>query len=187
MKRITLLSITIFLLSFSSKAGDTTRFYAMPHLNLVPKTGQTAITLGLDAAYSPLYRFFVGASYQQIVNKFMPLTEKDNRKELTSRWGGLLFNYQLKNNEFYKIYTHLGVGRGVLDIIIDEEGALPDERELYSYLQTGINFDVLISQSFSFSMGWQYRFVSEIDYKNVSSSDIAGISGQIGIRYMLNK
>ncbi len=187
MKNIFLSLALSSMISICSLATDSTKFYLMPHVQLVPKTGQTGITLGADAAYSPIHRFFVGVSYQQIVNRFMPLTEDDIRKELTSKWGGLKFEYQAVNHEKYKVYTHVAGGAGILDIIIDEAGALPDEQENYSYFQLGVNFDMPISYSFSISLGWQYRFVSEIQYKNVTSQDIGGVSSQFGLRYFFNR
>lgn len=190
MKNIKKLLILSLLINFSSNytfASDTTKAFLLPFVQMVPKTGQTAISAGLNASYSPINKFFIGVSYQSVLNSFMPLTEKDTRKELTSSWGGLIFDYNILNREVYRVYTNVGVGMGLLDIIIDEPGALPDENEIYQYLQVGASFDVPISKQFFFSLGWQYRFISEIDYKNVSASDIGGVSGKFGIRYLFLK
>lgn len=168
-------------------AADTTKAFILPFVQLVPKTGQTAITIGANASYSPINKFFVGVSYQSVMNSFMPLTEKDVRKELTSSWGGVIFDYNILDREVYRVYTNIGLGMGLLDIIIDEPGALPEEDEIYQYLQIGANFDVPLSKRFFFTLGWQYRFISEINYKNVNSSDIGGISGKFGIRYLFLK
>lgn len=187
MKRLTLLSAFALLLISASFAVDSTRFYAKPSVNFVPKTGQTAVVLGMETAYSPIHRFFIGVTYRHVMNQFMPLTETDTRKELTSSWGGIKLNYQIANQETFKVYTHLTGGRGLLDIIIDEDGALPDEQEWYSFAQAGINFDMPVHPSLNITIGLDYRFVSEIQYKNVTAQDISGLSGQIGLRYVLQK
>lgn len=185
-KIITFVIIVAFTWNYSS-AADSTKAYVNPFVQFVPKTGQTAIAPGINAAYSPVHKLFVGISYQGVVNSFMPLTEDDTRKEFTSSWGGLIVDYQIFDREVYSMYANLGLGMGLIDIVIDELGALPEESETYQYIQLGAMFDVPINRNLSFTMGLQYRMVSDINYKNVSSSDISGASGVLGIRYIFLK
>ncbi len=186
MKKNYFFSLFVLLAIQFNVQANKPQFYIQPNVQFVPKTGQTAIVLGASSGYSIFNNFYVGGQFNHVVNRFMPLTEEDSRMRLTSSWGGLSFDYMILNYDTYKFFVTSSLGGGLIDIVADQEGVVPDERAFYSYGQLGVLCDIPVHRVLHLTLGYNYRIVSNIDYKNVNARDIGGISGQIGIRWILD-
>ncbi len=192
MKKFTFL-LSIMLLSSPLYAQQETLFdseiesggYGGPVIQFGEIVNGSGIFFGGQGGWIINHMFVIGGKGYALVNE-VDIPNAQNLK-LEFACGGILLEYIISSDQVlhFSVGSMIGAG-GVKYAIKDHE--LPHVDVNYGddgfiVLEPGAHVILNVAPIFRISLGANYRFISGVEYGDLSNSDLSGISAQIALKF----
>ncbi len=148
--------------------------------------GSTALIPGINAGVVINDKFYLGLVYKYIATENTPTGELENLY-LDQRWGGVRCEYSIKPWKI--VHLNFPIEAGISHIELDLKDAyenhamaIPTNDASFGYLEPGIALEINLMKYVKLNLSTCYRFVSEIKYRNLSRTDLAGINCAISFK-----
>ncbi len=148
--------------------------------------GSTALIPGVNAGVVINDKFYLGLVYKYIATENTPTGELDNLY-LDQRWGGIMWEYSINPGKI--VHQNFPIEAGFSHVELDLKDAyenhamaIPTNDASFGYLEPGIALEVNMIKYVKLNMSVCYRLVSEIDYRNLTRKDLAGINFAISFK-----
>lgn len=146
--------------------------------------------LGLEVGFFALQNLVVGGEYYYLFDRSVvfDIDDEGRKAALKFDYFGAKIDYFITDNNFLPVSVGLNAGLGKLSY--SNVIGVPINNDLsgdwVSYLEPGANLYYYISPSIMMDISLAYRFVSGVEYKNLSNSDISGLVGGLGVSFVLH-
>ena len=147
--------------------------------------GQNGVFMGGQGAWIINHKLALGGKGYALIS-ISDVPELNNVKMEFGCWGGLI-EYIVKSDNLVHLNFNTMIGAGgvryaVKDYQYDHSEVDYTEDALF-VIEPGMDADLNIHKNFRIGIGVYYRLVSGVDYADLSSSDLNGISGQITLKF----
>ena len=127
-------------------------------------------------------KFTFGAFYGFSLNDIDPESETVNGIYMDFRSYGGFAEYTIRPSELIHFSFPLFIGAGEVEMDNDEGSAGLGEENFF-LVEPGALLEINLHKYVRFNIGASYRFVGDMSYRNMSSSDISGLTGQVGLKF----
>ena len=192
MKKLALL-ITTVLLTLTATAQEETLLggelsnggYGAFLTKLGSINGSTGVYMGGQGAWVINHKLSIGGKGYALISP-LEVPDLDNIKLEFGCWGGL-FEYTIASDRLIhlNISTMIGAG-GVRYSVKDyqyDHSPIDFSEDAVFVMEPGIDAEINIHKNFRIGLGLYYRYVTEIDYADLTSADLNGLSGQITFKF----
>lgn len=145
----------------------------------------TGFFVGTQGGWIINHKFVLGAMFNGLVNT-VEIEGMENTK-LRVDYGGVLLEYVFAPDNLihFNVQSVIG-GGGVYYEVIDYQN--PSANVNYSpdsffVWEPGANVIVNVTKNFRIGIGMTYRYVTGVQYENLSNSDLRGINGQFFLKF----
>ena len=194
--KIGMVCLLSFLLSFTLKAQNENEartlfkngsfenigFMVAPSYGYTRMDGTSASLANIRTGVIIQDKFTVGAFYGFSLNDINPESENTPNVYMDFRSYGGFVEYTIRPSELIHVTFPLFIGSGEVEMDNDEGSAgLGEENVLL--IEPGALLEINLNRYIRFNIGASYRFVGDMDYRNMDNSDISGLTGQVGLKF----
>lgn len=127
-------------------------------------------------------RFTAGGFFHLSVNDFVPVSEIEPNLYMDYRAGGGLLEYTLFSDRLFHLTIPLLIGVG--EVEMDSESGSPGLGESnFFLLEPAALLEVNLHKNVRLNLGAAYRFIGDMTYRNLDQRDLAGLTGQVGLKF----
>ena len=186
--------LLVVILSYPTMAQDETLIsgevesggYGAPIFKVGQITGTTGIFVGGQGGWIINHSFVLGGKGYGLANN-VDIEGSQNLK-LDFGCGGVLLEYIFSSEKLLHVGINTMIGAGGVcyaekDYSNDYEKEVDYNSSSFFVLEPGINLDINVSSYFRIGAGVTYRYVSGVEYENLSNSDLSGVSAQILFKF----
>jgi len=192
--RIITAVLFVALLPYSSMAGDETLLsgeiesggYGGPLCQIGEINGSTGVFVGGQGGWIINHRFVLGGKGYALVNS-VDAEDSPNLK-LEFGCGGVMFEYMPFSEKLLHLSIHSMIGAGgvryvVEDYQTDDDDDVNYNEDAFFVLEPGVDEILNVTKVFRIGAGVAYRYVSDVEYEDLTNSDLSGVSGQVVLRF----
>jgi hypothetical protein len=185
--------LMVVLLYFPVMAQDETLFsgeiesgwYAAPLFKVGQINSESGIFLGGQGGWIINHRLVLGLSGYGLVNE-VEIKDAQNLK-LKFGCGGVFLEYIFSSDKLLHLSLQSIIGAGSVRYDVkkyeDDHDDVNYNDAAFFVLEPGINLLLNVSTNFRIGAGATYRYVSGVEYENLSNSDLSGVSAQILFKF----
>ena len=186
--------LLVVILSYPAMAQDETLIsgevesggYGAPIFKVGPINGATGIFVGGQGGWIINHSFVLGGKGYGLVNN-VDIEGSQNLK-LDFGCGGVLLEYIFSSEKILHVVINTMIGAGGVryaekDYSNDYEGEVDYNSSSFFVLEPGINLDLNVSSYFRIGAGVTYRYVSGVEYENLTNADLSGVTGEIVFKF----
>ena len=147
--------------------------------------GNTGVFMGGQGSWVINHKLAIGGKGYALISPF-DVAGLENIKMEFGCWGGLL-EYIIASDNLLHLNINAMIGAGgvrysVKDYRYDHSEIDYNEDAMF-VVEPGIDAELNIHKNFRIGLGVYYRFVSGVDYADLTNSDLSGLSGQITLKF----
>lgn len=154
-----------------------------PSMEFSQMDGATAAIFNIRSGVLWNDRIGIGAFYQLSVNDMVPESETLDGIYMDYRAAGGFLEFTIMPERVFHVTlpVYFGAGEVQMDNLDgDNEPGLGEEN--FFMVQPNLLLEVNIHENVRFNLGAGYRFVGDMQYRNLNESDISGLSLIAGIK-----
>lgn len=168
------------------KENSKIRYFINPSCQVGEIAGNTAILPGLGTGIVFNNQIYLGINYKFIASESTPKGEPDNQLYLDQHYYGLKFEYAIQPEKVVHVSfpIELGVGETELDLkdSYEDENLIPTDDAWFWYLEPGVSLEINLYKYLKINLGAEYRFLSNVAFRNLTSKDLSGTNYSIGVK-----
>jgi hypothetical protein len=147
--------------------------------------GETGIFMGGQAAWLINHKFAIGGKGYALISPY-DVAGLNNVKMEFGCWGGLI-EYVIASDKLFHLNVNTMIGAGgvrysVKDYRYDYSEVDYSEDAVF-VIEPGLDAELNVHKNFRIGLGAYYRLVSNVDYADLTNSDLSGLSGQITFKF----
>ena len=147
--------------------------------------GESAIFMGGQGGWVINHRFVIGGKGYGLIDR---VEVSPNIKLEFGCWGGLL-EYIIASNKIVhaSIQSMIGAG-GVRYAVIDHgqpHAQINYSEDAFFVLEPGVHLVLNVNKFFRIAAGATYRYVTGVEYEDLTNSDLSGLSGEVVFKFGL--
>lgn len=124
----------------------------------------------------------IGGFYGLSINDIQTQSETVSGVYMDYRIYGGFLEYTTSPSELFHFTFPLFIGAGEVETDNDE-GSAGFGEENFFLVEPGAFLEINLLKNVRFNVGATYRFVGEMNYRNLNQNDISGVTGQIGLKF----
>lgn len=161
---------------------DDLGYFIAPQLGLTQIDGSMAALFQLRSGINIKDKYSIGAYFNISLNEIYPESEilPDIYMDYWSVGG--FFEYTLYSKKLVHITAPIYFGYGEVEMD-DDEGDLEFNEENFFQVEPSLLVEVNLHRNLRLNVGAGYRFVSKMNYRNISNNEISGFTGYIGLKF----
>jgi len=172
--------------SIFGKENPKIGYFINPSFQFGEIAGNTAILPGLGAGVVFNNQIYLGINYKFIASENTPKGEPDNRLYLDQRYLGLKFEYAIQPEKVVHVSfpIELGTGETELDLkdSYEDDRVVPTGDDWFCYFEPGVALEINLYKYLRLYFGVEYRFLSDVTFRNLTAKDFSGMNFSIGIK-----
>jgi len=159
--------------------------YGAPVAKFGQIKGQTGIFVGGQGGWIINHAFVIGGGGYSLVNDIKATTDDLGRVlYLDFSYGGLLMEYIIASRKLVHFSIHSLIGVGHVNYRLKDY----DDSDYYGsdrffVLEPGANLMLNLHKNIRIGVGATYRYVSDVDYGELSNSDLRGVTAQLILKF----
>jgi hypothetical protein len=159
-------------------------FYGAPMYGYSQIDGSNVSLIGFRGGVSIKDRFSVGAFYNISINQIRPNSETIPNIYMDYWAAGGLIEYTAFSKKLVHLTFPLHFGYG--EVQMDSEFDSPDLDEANFFLvEPTALLEINLHKYARLNIGAGYRFIENMTYRNLTQTDLSGLTGYIGLRFGL--
>ncbi|TRX58741.1 hypothetical protein FNH22_12760 [Fulvivirga sp. M361] len=166
------------------KKGEKPKFMVAPGYGYTRMDGISVSLANIRAGMILQDKFTFGGFYSFSLNEIVPQSETLPDTHMDFRSYGGFVEYTLSPTDRIHFTFPLFIGRGEVEMDNDEGGAGLGE-EGFFLLEPGALLEINLYKNVRFNLGATYRFIGDMNYRNMSQRDISGLTGQVGLKFLI--
>ncbi len=166
------------------KKREKQRFIVAPSYGYTRMDGAGASLANIRAGMILQDKFTFGGFYGFSLNDIVPESETLPDTYMDFRSYGGFVEYTLRPTERIHVTFPLFLGRGEVEMDNDEGSAGLGE-ESFFLLEPGALLEINLHKNVRFNLGATYRFIGDMNYRNMNQHDISGLTGQVGLKLLI--
>jgi len=159
--------------------------YGAPVVKFGQIKGQNGIFVGGQGGWIINHAFVIGGGGYGLVNDIKAVTDDLGRVlYLDFSYGGLLMEYIIASQKLvhFSIHSLIGAGRVSYRDKDDNDGDDYGSDQFF-VLEPGANLMLNLHKNIRIGVGATYRYVSDVDYGELSNSNLRGVTAQLIIKF----
>jgi hypothetical protein len=102
--------------------------------------------------------------------------------------GGFMLEYTPYSEKLLHLSLHGMIGAGgvryaVKDYKTDNDDDVNYNEDAFFVLEPGVDAILNVTEAFRVGAGLAYRYVNDVEYEDLTNSDLSGVSGQVVLRF----
>jgi hypothetical protein len=156
-------------------------FFVAPSYGLTQMDGSTASLLNLRGGISYKDKFAFGAYFNTSMNQINPQSETVPNVYMDYWSVGGFAEYTLFSKKLVHVTfpLYIGVGEVQMDNKMGDAGL--GEASFFT-IEPSALLEINLHKYVRFNVGTGYRFVGEMNYRNLNQSDLSGLTGYVGLK-----
>lgn len=126
-------------------------------------------------------KFSFGGFFNFSINDVIPKSETIPGIYLDYKTFGGFFEYTIYSKNSVHATFPLLIGGGEIEMDGDESEVNLGEAHFF-LLEPGVLLEINIHKYVRFNIGVKYRWIGNVNYRNLSQSDVSGLMGQVGLK-----
>ena len=167
---------------FSGGSLENARFMIAPSYGYTQIDGAAASLINIRAGIMLQDKFTLGVFYGLSINNIDPESETVPDVYMDFRSYGAFAEYTLRPSELIHVTFPLFIGGGEVEMD-NEEGSAGLGEANFFLLEPGALLELNLHKNIRFNIGATYRFIGDMDYRNMDQQDISGFTGQVGLKF----
>ena len=167
---------------FKGGSLENMGFMITPSYGYTQMDGADASLINVRAGVILKEKFTIGAFYGFSINEIDPESETVTNVYMDFRSYGGFVEYTLRPSELIHVTFPLFIGGGEVEMD-NEEGSAGLGEENFFLLEPGALLEVNLHKNIRFNIGATYRFIGDMNYRNMDQQDISGFTGQVGLKF----
>jgi hypothetical protein len=159
-------------------------FFVAPSFGFTQMDGSAASLFNLRGGVNLKDKFSVGAYFNTSLNDIKPKSETLPNVYMDYWTVGGFTEYTLLAKKMIHLSFPLYVGYGEVQMDNENGDARLGEANFFQVEPSAL-LEVNLHKYVRFNMGAGYRFVGQVNYRNFNQSDLAGITGYVGLKFGL--
>ncbi len=159
-------------------------FFVAPSIGFTQMDGSAASLFNLRGGVNVKDRFSVGAYFNTSLNEIRPESETLPNVYMDYWTVGGFTEYTLFSKKMVHLSFPLYVGYGEVQMDNENGEARLGEANFFQVEPSAL-LEVNVHKYVRFNLGAGYRFVGQMNYRNFNQSDLAGITGYVGLKFGL--
>jgi len=157
-------------------------FFVAPSYGFTQMDGSSATILNLRGGISFKDKFTLGGYFNISHNESQPLSETIPNAYLEYWTVGGLAEYTLLSKKVIHLTFPLYVGYGEVQMY-NENGIAGLGKENLLQIEPSALLEVNLFKYTRLNLGAGYRFVGEMEYRNMNQSDLSGLTAYFGLKF----
>ena len=150
-----------------------------------PINGSTGFFVGAQGGWIINHRFVIGGMFNGLANKIE--VEGMQNIKLQVDYGGAILEYIFASDNLvhFNVQSMFG-GGGVYYEVIDYQNPhnnINFSPDSFFVWEPGANAIINVTKHFRIGIGATYRYVSGVEYEDLTNSDLRGITGQFFLKF----
>ncbi|UJP66576.1 hypothetical protein [Mongoliitalea daihaiensis] len=166
-----------------SIAKEDIGFILVPTIGFTQMDGSNAAIFNLRGGISYQENFSFGAYFNTSINQIRPQSETLTNVYMDYWTVGGFGEYTWKPSKLVHLTFPLFVGFGEVQMDNEAGDAGLGEANFFQIEPTAL-LELNLHKHVRFNLGAGYRIVSNMEYRNFNQSDISGLIGQIGLKFI---
>ena len=192
MKRLTVIMVAI-LLSVTVFAQEKTFFNGEMHnggygaffTKAGTINGKTGVFMGGQGTWLINHKIGLGGKGYALISPF-DVSGLDNIKMEFGCWGGV-FEYVIASDQLIHVNINTMIGAGGVRYSVknyqNDHSPIDYSEDAVFVVEPGIDAEFNIHKNFRIGIGAYYRFVSNVEYADLSNKDLSGFSAQLTLKF----
>lgn len=156
-------------------------FFVAPSIGMTTFDESTAALFNLRSGVQIKDKFALGGYYQVSLNEIIPQSETIPGIYMDYWSAGGFVEYTLLSKKL--IHLTLPVYAGYSEVEMDNDFGLARLGEAnFLQLEPSLLLEVNLLKNVRFNAGAGYRFVGQMNYRNLDETDMSGLTGHIGLK-----
>lgn len=161
-------------------------FFLAPSFGFTQMDGSSASLFNLRGGLSIKDKFSVGAYFSTSLNQINPESEILANVYMDYWSAGGFVEYTLLQKKIFHLSLPLYIGYGEVQMD-NENGNTGLGESNFFQIEPGALLEINLHKNLRFNIGAGYRFVGDMEYRNLNQSNISGITGYIGLKFGIFK
>lgn len=158
--------------------------FGAPVVKFTEVDGKFGLIIGGRGGWIMNHSFVLGGGVYGLVNEIdSDFLFEGKLIPLMMGYGGFEMEYIYSPNSLVHFSIYLLLGGGGLTYKEYSDWYSPDITDNFWIAEPAVNIELNVSSFFRISAGLGYRFISEIDLGDITSSDIDGIGGMLTFKF----
>lgn len=159
-------------------------FFVAPSYGLTQMDGSTTSLFNLRGGINFKDKFSFGAYFNTSLNEIRPQSETIQNIYMDYWTVGGFAEYTLFSKKVVHLSFPLYVGYGEVEMD-NENGDTGLGEANFFQIEPSALLEVNLHKYVRFNIGAGYRFVGQMNYRNLNQSDISGLTGYVGLKFGL--
>jgi hypothetical protein len=161
-------------------------YFLSPSYGITQMDGSATSLFNLRGGINVKDKFSLGAYFTRSLNEINPQSETIPNIYMDYWSSGGFVEYTLLSKRIFHITLPLSFGIG--EVQMDNETGDPGLGEAnFFQLEQAVLLEINLHKYVRFNLGTGYRFVEQMNYRNLNQSDISGLTGYAGLKFGLFK
>ncbi len=157
-------------------------FMALSGFNYSKIDKSNAVLIHLRSGIVIKDKITIGGFLNTSVNDIIPKSETIPGIYLDYKTYGFFCEYTIFSNNLVHATFPVLIGGGELEMNEYEADLNLGEVHFFN-VEPGVFLELNIYKYIRFNVGFTYRFIGNVNYRNMNQSNISGFSGQIGLKF----
>ncbi len=192
MKKLTVIMVTV-LMSATVFAQGKTLFSGEMHnggygaffTKVGSINGKTGVFMGGQGTWLINHKIGLGGKGYALISPF-DVSGLDNVKMEFGCWGGLI-EYVIASDQLIHVNINTMIGAGGVRYSVKNYGndhsPVDYSEDPVFVVEPGIDAELNIHKNFRIGIGVYYRFVSNVEYADLTNNDLSGFSAQLTFKF----
>jgi hypothetical protein len=125
----------------------------------------------------------LGGFYSLSVNQIRPKSETAPNLYMDYRAAGGFVEYTIFSNKLLHLTFPLFIGGGEIEMDNDNGSNLELGERNFFLIEPNVMAELNLHKHVRLNLGTGYRFVGNMNYRNMNQADISGVVGSIGLKF----
>ena len=164
--------------------ASNTDLFISPSYLITQMDGGNSTIFNLRGGIGFKDTFTVGAYFATSHNESIPESETTTDVYMEYWSVGGFFEYTLLSKKVLHLTFPLYVGYGQVEMY-NTDGIAGLGNENFYQIEPSVVLEINLFSNARFNIGAGYRFVGEMEYRNINQSDLSGLSAYFGLKFGL--
>lgn len=168
----------------TSLSAENPGFFLAPAYGMSSMDGSVASLFNLRGGLSLKDKISFGGYFSTSLNPILPESETVQAVYMDYWTLGGFVEYTLSSKKAFHLTFPLYIGYGEVEMDNEIGDAGLGEANFFQ-IEPSALLEVNLHQNFRLNLGAGYRFVGQMDYRNLNQSDMSGLTASVGLKFGL--